>query len=47
LPLLAQAPGVPERVSAALGAALTSDPAQRPGLPALARMFRAAADDLS
>ena len=47
LPLLAQAPGVPDRVSAALGAALTSDPAQRPGLPALARMFRTAADDLS
>ena len=47
LPLLAQAPGVPDRVSTALGAALTSDPAQRPGLPALARMFRAAADDLS
>jgi hypothetical protein len=47
LPLLAQAPGVPDRVSTALGAALTSDPAQRPGLPALARMFHAAADDLS
>jgi hypothetical protein len=47
LPLLAQAPGVPDRVSAALGAALTSDPAQRPGLPALGRMFHAAADDLS
>jgi hypothetical protein len=47
LPLLVQAPGVPDRVSTALGAALTSDPAQRPGLPALARMFHAAADDLS
>ncbi len=47
LPLRAQAPEVPGRVSAALDAALTSDPAQRPGLPALARMFRAAADDLS
>ena len=47
LPLLAQAPGVPDRVSAALAAALTSDPAQRPGLLVLARMFRAAADDLS
>jgi hypothetical protein len=47
LPLLTQAPGVPDRVSAALDAALTSDPAQRPGLPALSQMFRAAADDLS
>ena len=47
LPLLTQAPGVPGRVSAALDAALTYDPAQRPGLPALSQMFRAAADDLS
>ena len=47
LPLLTQAPGVPDRVSAALDAALTADPAQRPGLPGLARMFHAAADDLS
>jgi hypothetical protein len=47
LPLQAQAPGVPQRISQGLDAALAPDPGERPDIRSLGNMFRAGRDDLS
>jgi hypothetical protein len=46
LPLRAQAPGVPDRISDALAAALAPETGQRPDVRTLGGQFRAACDDL-
>jgi hypothetical protein len=47
LPLQAQAPGVPQRISQGLDAALAPAPGERPDIRSLGNMFRAGLDDLS
>jgi hypothetical protein len=47
LPLRAQVPAVPGRLSTAIAAALAADPAHRPDIRTLGETFRAACDDLS